>query len=109
MRLRGQKLDNSLFHNTIVMTLPPPETKGRSARKIDERNDFIVARYCYYSLYHNYLRYESKIEKLERVTHLEQFTLGKLISNLSTQIKQLMNQKPTVKWFKDKYPDYVWE
>lgn len=107
--LRGIKLDQSLFHDTVVMELPPPERRGRSEAKITERNDFLIARYVYYKLFFRDLRYEAVIRKLAAITWLEDFTVSKIIAGNTIAIQQLLRENRDKSYFKKRYPDVVWE
>src|SRR4051812_22954428 len=98
--LRGQKLDKTLFHDTIVMTLPVPDRKGRNEASLDERDDLLIARYVYYKLYHSYLRYEVVIDEKIRpvVGYIMPYTISKRIDLYSSEIQKLRNENPPKNW-----------
>lgn len=108
--LRGKTLDNTLFHETVVMQLPVPERKGRSEKGIEDRDELLIARYVYYKLYHPYMRYEFMIEQIRCIVgFLEPFTISKKLVEHAVSIQQLRQQEPSKKYFRDKYPMIVWD
>lgn len=108
--LRGRTLDNTLFHETVVLELPVPERKGRSEKGIEDRDELLISRYVYYMLYHSYMRYEYMIEQIRCIVgFIEPYTISKKIAEHEVRIRQLRQQQPPKKYFRDKYPMIVWD
>lgn len=109
--MRGAALKNSLFSNTMVVALPTPERKGRNEAELQKRDRLMMIRYVYYCLF--FPQYTSEYIIAEKVAPVSGYllpdTIGRKLCQMATELRQLRNQKPDRKWFKEEYPHIVWE
>lgn len=106
--MRGQRTFQSLFPITDIATMTEPLRRGRSADLIDKRNEFLIDRYCYYRLYHTDLNYEAVLRIMLDQVFIAEFTQAKLVVEYASEIKQLMNQQPSLGYFRSKWPEHKW-
>lgn len=91
---------------------PPPSQigdlrRGRSAVKIEQRNQCLAARCYYYHEFHK-LRYDVIVEKLSDEFFLNEVTVGKTIMQLGNVLKELRELKTTIHKLKQDWPHLSW-
>lgn len=99
-----------MFNALFIEDTPPvvtPERKGRSEHLINKRNELLICRY-YYHIKIVSRQYIATIKLLERETFLTERTIIDALQKNSDTLKLLAAAKPTIKYFKDKFPFYHW-
>lgn len=107
--LRGSRsIFASLFHDDVTDVLvPAPERKGRSEALINKRNELLVCRYYFLVKIADY-KYPKALAKLEEEIFLTQRTIIDTIQRNHALLKELHHTRPDVKYFKNKFPFFVW-
>lgn len=107
--MRGQRMYQSmLYAETAIPALQKPERKGRNEDLMKQRNIKFVHRVAWYRIYHKELNYEAVLERLEDEIDLAKFTLGKMMVQFATDIRQLIMENPPRDYFRKMYPFMVW-
>lgn len=109
MALGQRSLYQSLFAEMQLAPVVDVLTrKGRSELLKQKQNELIICRY-YYHIKIIGRQYESTLELLEQQeVFLSQRTLVDIISNNQPLLRNLHNTRPDVKYFRHKYPHFVW-
>jgi hypothetical protein len=108
---RGQhSLFNSMFDDdSICVAVPAPTVRrGRSEVLIEKRNDLLVHRYFFYVKILG-RQYEKTLQILESELFIAQHTIVNVMTQDKTLLKELNSAKPSVRYFKEKYPFINWE
>lgn len=103
--LRGQQaIYNSIFPSSVIIN---PENKGKRNILSDKRDEALVARYYYYAeLKRN--RFDDCLMALENEFFLSAGYIGELVTKNVPVLKKLIDEKPTAKQLRKKYPFYNW-
>lgn len=108
MIMRGNRsIYISLFENEVHSIPKTVERKGRSEALILKRNELLICRY-YYCVKILNLQYHVAIIKLENEFFISQRTIIDMISKNDGILKTFLITKPTVKYFRDRYPFMAW-
>lgn len=102
---------NTLFSDIFQTTAPAPikRAKGRSASLHDQRNECLVARYYFYSKFHeNKLAYNYIITTVASEFWLSPVTVPEIIDDNYESLIRLKKEQPSLRYFKDKWPHLVW-
>lgn len=105
--MRGSRtIFNSLFQEEEVIEMAP-ERKGRSEALILKRNELLICRYYYYvKIVGN--QYHTTLAILEKEFFLTERTMIDMLSRNSGILKHLQTTKPSLKYFRDKFPWMAW-
>lgn len=111
MALGQRSLYQSLFTDTQqapVVDILTRERKGRSETLKAKQNELIVCRY-YYHIKIAAMQYEATLQKLENEEiFLSQRTITDILNANSNLLRNLHNTKPDLKYFRNKYPHFIW-
>ena len=81
--------------------------KGRNSDLNAKRNEQLVARYYYYGKFYE-TRYTAILSKLESEFYIISVTVVEVITANHSLLMNLKKTQPTIKYFKDKWPHWVW-
>lgn len=102
--MRGStKLFSDIFQPKPV---PGPTKKGRSDKCILTRNECLIDRYYHYCL--QQLSYTVVLERIAAEFFLSINTIPYIIAANATQLKNLRDEKPSLQYFKKKWPHLAW-
>lgn len=111
MALGQRTLYQSLFAEmqpAPVVDILTRERKGRSEFLKQKQNELIICRY-YFHIKIMGRQYEATLEILEQQEiYLSQRTIINILNENSTLLRNLHNTKPDLKYFRNKYPHFVW-
>lgn len=107
--LRGHRtIFNSLFETDVnVLDTPAPERKGRSEELVLKRNEALICRYYYYIKIHG-MQYLATLAVLQQEFYLAERTIIDMLTKNSGILRRLHDTKPTLKYFRDRYPWMAW-
>ncbi len=97
---------NTLFADIFDAPAIPKQKKGRNKDLHDLRNECLIDRYFYYGS--KRLSYSAVLETISREFFISAFTIPYLVSDYAAQLQKLKQEKPSLKYFKDKWPHLVW-
>lgn len=106
--MRGSlKLFNDLLDQPKDVAVMTVTKQGRSAELVDNRNECLVDRYHYYLNFTD-KRYGKILSDLEREFFISQYTIQERLTENYEYVMKLHNEKPSLKFFKEKWPHFVW-
>jgi|SRR6185312_16361955 len=101
--MRGQ---NTLFADIFDTPQLPRQKKGRSKDLHDLRNECLIDRYFYYGSQR--MSYSAVLETISREFFVSIYTIPYLIADHAAQLQRLKGEKPSPKYFREKWPHLVW-
>jgi len=97
---------NTLFADIFEVPALPKQKKGRNKDLHDLRNECLIERYFYYGT--KRLSYHAILETIGKEFFVSTYTIPYLIADHSAHLQKLKQEKPAIKYFKDKWPHLVW-
>ena len=97
---------NTLFSDIFDAPAIPKQRRGRNKDLHDLRNECLIDRYFFYGSQR--LSYNAILDMISREFFVSTFTIPYLVGEHVHQLKQLKEEKPTVHYFKKKWPHLVW-
>lgn len=83
------------------------QRRGRSEELHQERNELLIHRY-YYFIKVLRMQYADALQKLRVQLFIEERTIIDAVQQNRVMLKKLHEEKPTAKYFRDKYPFMNW-
>lgn len=106
--LRGQAaIYNSLLPNPFEAAQDSATRKGRSEHLNRKRNEALICRYYFY-VKHRSFQYITTLEMLEAEFFISKRTCVDILQQNRHLLNQLHGSKPSVKYFRDRYPHISW-
>lgn len=106
--MRGSRsIFTSLFENEPPPVVVVAERKGRSEVLLNKRNELLICRYYYHARIMG-LQYAVSLRKLEGEMYIAERTIINTLEQNRDILKALIATKPTVKYFRDKFPAFQW-
>lgn len=107
--MRGQySIFQNLFDDPETLTAPAPERKGRNEALLQARNELLIHRY-YYHIKIKQRQYLHTLRVLERdELFLTERTIIDIVQKESAALKKLHEKSPDVRYFRAKFPMWVW-
>ena len=103
-----QRGNQTLFQGIFEDTVPKVKTgKGRNSNLNAKRNEQLVDRYYYYGKFYE-TRYTAILSKLENEFHISSVTVVEVITANHAMLRNLKTLQPSIKYFKEKWPHWVW-
>lgn len=97
---------NTLFADIFDTPQLPKQKKGRNKYLHDLRNECLIDRYFYYGAQR--LSYVAILDTISREFFVSTFTIPYLIADHTAQLQRLKMDKPSAKYFKEKWPHLAW-
>lgn len=102
--MRGKKLHTDLF---VKPASPEQVKKGRSERLIEKRNECLIARYYYYTVYRG-LEYENIIRRLVSEFFLSAKSVIHIINSNTDLVKSYRERELVLHFFQKHWPYMRW-